>query len=93
MRKALFSLAIFCFPLILNAQTHDAVPRLEAGLQLVFADLGPVRPVGGTGGRFHYNFNDHDALDTEIIGVIEECPSIFIQRIYDLLLAVIRPRH
>jgi len=66
MRKALFSLAIFCFPLILNAQTHDSVPRLEAGLQLVFADLGPVDPVGGAGGRFHYNFNDHYALDTEI---------------------------
>jgi hypothetical protein len=66
MRTICFFVAVFCLPLGLCAQTSDSVPRLEAGLQLDFAGLGPVGLVGGAGGRFHYNFNDHYALDTEI---------------------------
>ena len=56
----------FCLPIGLVAQTTESVPRFEAGLQLDFASLGPVGMVGGAGGRFHYNFTSHYALDTEI---------------------------
>ena len=66
MRTILFCLAILGVPLGLRGQSRDFVPRFEAGLQLDFAGLGPVGLVGGAGGRFHYNFNDHYALDTEI---------------------------
>ena len=66
MRTISSLLAVLCFPLGLGAQMRDSIPRLEAGLQLDFAGLGPVGLVGGAGGRFHYNFSDHYALDTEI---------------------------
>jgi hypothetical protein len=67
MRKFLY---LFLFglsvPGYLSAQGYNYVPRFEAGLQLDFASLGPVGLVGGVGGRFHYNFTNHYALDTEI---------------------------
>jgi hypothetical protein len=66
MRNVFFGLALLCFPLGLCAQMRDSIPRVEAGLQIDFAVLGPVGLVGGAGGRFHYNFTSHYALDTEI---------------------------
>src|SRR2546421_225398 len=67
MRKFLYLfLFMLSVPVYLSAQTHDSVPRFETGLQLNFASLGPAGFVGGAGGRFHYNFTNHYALDTEI---------------------------
>ena len=66
MRKCSFVVFLLVLPFSLRAQSFDRVPRVEAGLQFDFASLGPVGLVGGVGGRFHYNFNDHYALDTEI---------------------------
>ena len=66
MRKFALLQFMLCIPVSLHAQSFDRVPHVEAGLQFDFAGLGPVGLVGGVGGRFHYNFNDHFALDTEI---------------------------
>ena len=44
------------------------VPRYEVGLQFDFNYLDGVGDWGGGfGGRFHYNFNEHFALDSQII--------------------------
>jgi hypothetical protein len=66
MRKFSFVVFLLAVPCSIRAQSFDRIPRVEAGLQFDFAGLGPVGLVGGVGGRFHYNFNDHYALDTEI---------------------------
>lgn len=69
MHKLVFVFLFLCLASIpgrLIAQTYDTIPRFEAGLQLDLSSLGAVGFVGGAGGRFHYNFTPHYALDTEI---------------------------
>lgn len=69
MRNALFlALLGCCIPQALNAQGQLEIPRYEIGVQ---ADLRYLDGVGdgggGLGGRFHYNFDEHLALDSEFI--------------------------
>lgn len=60
----LFSLSI---PRALNAQGHLEIPRYEAGLQIDISYLNGVGDWGGgVGGRFHYNFDEHFAFDSEL---------------------------
>src|SRR5215467_7141865 len=68
MRRALFFLIFLCgFPPWLFAQRYysDEVPRYELGLQFDIANID-VGASGGLGLRFHYNFNEHVALDSEL---------------------------
>lgn len=71
MRKAVFFLIFFCgIPPQLFAQRYygPEVPRYEFGVQ---ADIHYLDGVGewggGVGFRFNYNFNEHVALDSELI--------------------------
>ena len=71
MRKGLFLLILSCAipPKLLAQRYHfGEVPRYEVGLQFDFNYLDGVGDWGGGfGGRFHYNFNEHFALDSQII--------------------------
>ena len=69
MRRALLLVLPFCIPQILNAQNqYLETPRYEAGLQFDFNYLNGVGDSGGGfGPRFHYNFDDHFALDSQLI--------------------------
>lgn len=48
-------------------QHYEDVPRYELGMQVDVHYLDGVGDWGGgVGGRFHYNFNEHFALDSEL---------------------------
>src|SRR5215471_11722211 len=71
MRKALLLLILtFAIPPKLLAQRYHSgeIPRYDVGLQFDFNYLDGVGDGGGGfGGRFDYNFNEHFALDSQII--------------------------
>lgn len=69
MRRVLLLLLPFCIPQVLPAQSrYLESPRFEAGLQFDINYLNGVGDSGGGfGGRFHYNFDEHFALDSQLI--------------------------
>src|SRR5215472_15279191 len=71
MRKAIFLLILACgIPQQLFAQrySYGEVQRYEVGVQADFNYLDGVgEGGGGLGVRFHYNFNEHIALDSELV--------------------------
>lgn len=71
MRRVMFLVILFCaIPAQLLAQSYygPEVPRYEFGVQ---ADIHYLDAVGewggGVGFRFDYNFNEHLALDSELV--------------------------
>jgi len=80
MRAALILLAVsfaLLLPLVARAQSSLDVPRYELGLQLNVAYLNGVSDWGGgLGGRFHYNFNEHLAFDSELLFRQNNVPAI-----------------
>jgi hypothetical protein len=64
---------LLIFVLSISSSTYSQgrysdVPRFEVGAQFDFNYLDGVNVWGGgLGGRFHYNFTEHVALDTELI--------------------------
>jgi hypothetical protein len=69
MRRGLFLLILVCgIPPRLLAQRYSdqEVPRYELGFQFNFAHIERVSDALGVGARFHYNFNQHIALDSEL---------------------------
>jgi len=82
MRAAFLFLAfvlVSAVPSRLYAQSYGDVPRYELGLQLNLAYLNGVNDWGGgIGGRFHYNFNQHFALDSELLFRQQNVPSVTI---------------
>lgn len=69
MRVTLCLLVSFWISATVDAQRRDLdIPRYEAGLQFDFNYLGGVGDAGGGfGARFHYNFDDHFALDSQLV--------------------------
>ncbi|HET7152022.1 MAG TPA: outer membrane beta-barrel protein [Candidatus Acidoferrum sp.] len=69
MRRASFFAILLCgIPSQLLAQRYSdhEVPRYELGLQFELGRIDGVSDAGGLGARFHYNFNEHLALDSEL---------------------------
>lgn len=69
MRQAAFLLALtILIPRVLEAQQprNLDIPRYEVGLQLDLNYFDQAGDLGGGGGRFHYNFDNHFALDTQL---------------------------
>jgi len=70
MRMAVFFLvSAFLIPQMLHAQRWQStdLPRYEVGVQANINHLdGVAEWGGGIGGRFHYNFDQHFALDSEL---------------------------
>ncbi|HKV26131.1 MAG TPA: hypothetical protein VJN93_16165 [Candidatus Acidoferrum sp.] len=67
--RYILGVAVLCFLIspAAKAQTLD-VPRYELGLQLDFNYLDGIGDWGGGSGvRFHYNFDEHLALDSELL--------------------------
>jgi hypothetical protein len=64
-----FVVSAFLIPQMLHAQGWQStdLPRYEVGLQANINHLNGVGDWGGgIGGRFHYNFDPHFALDSEL---------------------------
>ena len=80
MRGAFVIATIFfaqMLPAVLHAQSSLEVPRYELGLQLNFTYLDGVGVWGGgIGGRFHYNFNEHVAFDSEVLFRQNNVPAV-----------------
>lgn len=69
MRKAVpLVVLIVLIPRALEAQhpRNLDIPRYELGLQLDLNYLDQAGDLGGGGGRFHYNFNNNFALDSQL---------------------------
>src|SRR5215467_811466 len=69
MRRVLLLAIFLCgFAPCLFAQRYysDELPRYELGLQFDIVNLHEVGASAGLGLRFHYNFNEHVALDSEL---------------------------
>lgn len=69
-RAAFFAILLFGISPQLFAQRYygEEVPRYEVGVQADLHYLNGVREWGGgLGFRFNYNFNEHIALDSELV--------------------------
>jgi len=69
MRRILLLATVLCgIPPQLLAQRYyeSEVPRYELGVQFEVARIDSVSDAGGLGVRFHYNFNEHLALDSQL---------------------------
>src|SRR5229473_23982 len=78
-RAILLSLALL-LPAFAVPQSRDdsSLPRFEAGIGLTGIHLNHTgKNTAGLSGRFHYNFNDHLALDTEVFGAPAPNPKDF----------------
>lgn len=67
--RTISGFAVLCFLLAPAAKAQNLdVPRYEVGLQLDFNYLEGVGDWGGGAGvQFHYNFDEHLALDSELL--------------------------
>jgi hypothetical protein len=69
MRQAILFLLLACGipPRLLAQRYYDSeLPRYELGLRLDLANVHAAGAMGGAGATFHYNFNDHLALDSQV---------------------------
>lgn len=70
MRKIWFLLALILLvppSVFAQNQHYSDVPRYELGLQVDIANLNGINEWGGgVGARFHYNLNEHFALDSQL---------------------------
>lgn len=69
MRRAMFFAILLCgiSPQLFAQRYYDSdLPRYELGLQFDVARIDSVSDAGGLGARFHYNFNEHLALDSQL---------------------------
>jgi hypothetical protein len=79
-RRAILLSLTLLLPVLAIAQSRDDsnVPRFEAGFGLVAIHLNHTgMNTAGLSGRFHYNFNDHLALDAEVFGLPGPNPKDF----------------
>ncbi len=79
LRAILLSLTLL-LPALAIAQLRDdsSLPRFEAGVGLTGIHLNHTgKNTAGLSGRFHYNFNDHFALDSELFGAPASNPRDF----------------
>src|SRR5919108_3677863 len=69
MRRAVTFLILSCSispQLFAQRYSDSELPRYELGLQFELARIDSVSDAGGLGARFHYNFNEHLALDSQL---------------------------
>lgn len=69
MRRGIFFVILLCGipPQLFGQRYYDsALPRYELGLCLDLANVHAAGTMGGGGATFHYNFNDHLALDSQL---------------------------
>ncbi len=69
MRRALFVLILLCGAapqLFAQRYSYQEVPRYELGVQFRLAHIERISDALVGGARFHYNFNEHFALDSQL---------------------------